>query len=311
MSTTIEDSAVEEDAGKATRTPWAMPTEVDYYGKMLRSIRGKKYEVYAVSRIMHLLDDPEIELVTQKPVLKPDGGMALLDLYLPQFKVGVEVDEGHHFAKGSPEADKLREQAVLDISDIKPLVHLKVPTTDPLDTLKEKTDTLIARIREWKDDAIAQGTFTPYNYGDRYLPDYWRRRGAITIDDDIQMPRMRQVLALFGKDVAHWQMATFTLGENFQVWMPGLDQEHVTPRNDWKNVLSDDGETLTQTQLQGEPGPHNDKMRNVVFAKFKDPVFLDTYYRFLGVFAVDSIDETGRVVTFRREATEIDLTPYL
>ncbi len=183
-------AGIKENVGKATRTPWAMPTEVDYYGKMLRSIRGKKYEVYAVSRIMHLLDDPEIELVTQKPVLKADGSMALLDLYLPQFKVGVEVDEGHHFAKGSPAADKLREQAVLNISDIKPLVHLKVPT-----------DALIARIREWKADAVAQGT---YNYGDRYLPDYWRRRGIITIDDDTQMPRMRQVLALFGKDVAHW-----------------------------------------------------------------------------------------------------------
>ncbi|MCW2165671.1 hypothetical protein B0I12_002836 [Microbacterium hydrothermale] len=306
MSRTVEDSPDEQPK----RTPWTMPSEVDYYGKMLRSIRGKKYEVYAVSRIMHLLDDPEIELVTQKPVLKTDGSMALLDLYLPQFGVGVEVDEGHHFAKGSPEADKLREQAVIDAADVR-IKRLKVPTTDPLSTLKEKTDILIANIREWKVDAVGAGTFTPFNYGDRYRPDYWRSRGKITIDDDIQMPRMPQVLALFGKNVRGWQPATFGLGENYQVWMPGLDQEHVTPRNDWKNVLSDDGETLTQTQLQGNPLPYNDQVRNVVFAKFKDPVFLDTYYRFLGVYAVDSIDDTGMVVTFRREATDIDLSPYV
>ncbi|CAH0123964.1 AbaSI family restriction endonuclease [Microbacterium foliorum] len=314
MSTTIDDSvqaSAEEDASKATRTPWTMPTEVDYYGRMLRSVRGKKYEVYAVSRILHLLDDPEIEIVTQKPIRKPDGSMALLDLYLPQFKVGVEIDEGHHFAKGSPEADKLREQAVLEASDIKPLVHLEVPSTDPLSTLKEKTDTLIADIRRWKADAISTDTFTPYNYGDRYVPEYWRARGKVTVDDDIQMPRMRQVLALFGKKVDHWQMGTYSLGENFQVWMPGLDQEKVTPRKDWKNVLSDDGETLTQTQLVDGDFAHNDQMRNVVFAKFKDPVFLDTYYRFLGVFAVEGIDDTGKIVTFRREATEIDLTPFL
>lgn len=97
----MQTSVKAQQKGKKTRAPWTMPTEVDYYGKMLRSIRGKKYEVYAVSRIMHLLDDPEIELITQKPVLISDGSMALLDLYLPQFKIGIEVDEGHDFAKGS------------------------------------------------------------------------------------------------------------------------------------------------------------------------------------------------------------------
>lgn len=287
-----------------------MPTEVDYYAGMLRAVSGKKYELYAVSRVLHRLDDPEIELVTQKPVRKPDGDLALLDLYLPQFRVGVEVDEGHHFAEGSPEADRLREQAVLDSSAISRFVRLMVPTTDPLSTLKEKTDVLVEDIRAWKADAIAAGTFAPYSYGDRYRPAYWRERGKISTLDDIQMPRMRQVLALFGKDVAHWQKATYSLGKNFQVWMPTLHQKNVTPRDDWKNVLSEDGETLTQEQLRGAIGPHNDRMRNVVFAKFKDPVFLDTYYRFLGVFAVDQIDGSGKTVTFRRDATEIDLTPY-
>lgn len=311
MSTTVEENA-NTVSEKPTRTPWTMPTEVDYYGKMLRSIRGKKYEVYAVSRIMHLLDDPEIELVTQKPVRKADGSLALLDLYLPQFNVGVEVDELHHLDEGTREYDQAREQAIMDVSDIRqPLEHLSVEVTDPLHTLKERTDDLIARIREWKAEAVSAGTFIPFAYGDRYTPSVWRERGKISIDDDIQMPRARHVVELFGHVTTTQRQATYKLGENFQVWMPELHQEVTKDREDWKNVLSEDGQLITQIQLDEPKHPHNPDMRNVVFAKYRHPVFNDTYYRFLGVFAVSGIDDTGREVTFRRTATEIDLTPYL
>ncbi|MGN7949477.1 AbaSI family restriction endonuclease [Microbacterium sp. 22215] len=307
MSTTVEDSASE----KPTRTPWTMPTEVDYYGKMLRSIRGKKYEVYAVSRIMHLLDDPEIELVTQKPVRRADGSLSLLDLYLPQFNVGVEVDELHHLLEGTREHDQAREQAITEVSDIRhPLEHLSVESTDPLNTLKERTDELIARIREWKAEAISAGTFVPFNYGDRYTPSVWRERGKVTLEDDIQMPRATHVVALFGHITNSQRKATYRLGENFQVWMPELHQADGRDRDDWKNVLSEDGQVITQIELDEPKHPHNPDMRNVVFAKYRHPVFNDTYYRFLGVFAVSGIDDTGRVVTLRREATEIDLSPY-
>lgn len=314
MNEQIEDSiqaSAKAEQKKRTRGKWTMPTEVDFSSKMLNSIRGKKYESYAISRIVHLLDDPEIELVTQKPIRLADNSLALLDLFLPQFDIGVEVDELHHLAEGTRAYDQAREQAVIVSSDIHPLVHLSVESTDPLSTLKEKTDELIARIREWKAEAVDAGTFIPFSYGDRYSPEYWRERGVITIDDDIQMPRMRQVLALFGKNVEHWQMGTYALRKNFQVWMPGLHQDNTPNRPDWKNVLGPDGLTITQTQLiDGEFG-HNQDMRSIVFARFKDPVFLDTYYRFLGVFRVDSIDETGRIVTLQREDTQIDLSPYL
>ncbi|WP_145985700.1 AbaSI family restriction endonuclease [Microbacterium phyllosphaerae] len=308
----VEDSihASAEEEGP-TRKPWSMPTEVDYYSKMLKSIKSKRYESYAVSRVVHLLDDPEIELVTQKPIRLADGTLALLDLFLPQFNLGIEIDELHHLDAGTREYDRAREQAVIDIADLPPLVHLGVETTDSLDTLKEKTDDLIRDICGWKRAAITRGTFLPFSYGDRYRPEYWRARGRITTEDDIQMPRIRQVLALFGIDVQFPRRGTHSLHENFQVWMPTLDQKDVTPRKDWKNVLSDTGDIITQTQLIDGDFGHNEDMRSVVFAKYKDPIFLDTYYRFLGIFRVAGIDDTGRVVTLRREQTEIDLTPYL
>lgn len=48
-----------------------------------------------------------------------------------------------------------------------------------------------------------------------------------------------------------------------------------------------------------------DDVERIVFAKFRDPVFGSTYYRFLGVFRV-SAQEDG-IATFSRVATEIRL----
>ncbi|MFJ2543044.1 AbaSI family restriction endonuclease [Microbacterium sp. NPDC087589] len=292
------------------RNRWTPPSDVDFYSRMLRSISGKRYEVYAISRILHLLDDPDIEIITQQPVRLDDGALALLDLYLPQFRVGIEVDELHHFSEGSMEADKIREQAIMNVSrgDIR---RVRVEDAESLTTLKQQVDELIADIRKMKSEALSAGTFTPFVYGNRHNPEHWRSVGTITTDDDIQMHSMVDVCALFGKDVAHWQRGVLPLSVALQVWMPTLAQEGMSARSDWKNTLSRDELTIVEEQVVDGQYVYDPNRRSVVFAKFKDPVFLTQYYRFLGVFEISDIESAGKKrVTYTRVAAEVNLAAH-
>lgn len=287
---------------------WTPPSEVDFHSRMLRSIKGKRYEVYAVSRVIHLLDDPEIELVTQQPVRLEDGRLALLDLYLPQFEMGVEVDELHHFSEDSQAADKVREQAIIKVASTN-IRRVRVDDADSLTTLKREVDDLIASIRQLKTDAVAEGTFTPFVYGHRYDSAHWRSVGIVTTADDIQMHSMVDVLELFGKNVEHWQRGVFRLSDTLQVWMPALAQEGLPSRSDWRNTLSRDERTIVEEQLADGEFIYDKSVRSIVFARFKDPVFLTQYYRFLGVFEIAEIDKSPKKrVTYTRIASDVHLS---
>jgi very-short-patch-repair endonuclease len=278
---------------------------------MLRSIRGKRFEVYVISRIIHLLDDPDIELITQQPVRLDDGKLALVDLYLPQFRLGVEIDERHHFSERSRDADRVRELAIVKVaySDIR---RIEVEEAGSLYALRQKVDDLVERIRALKAKAVADGTFRPFVYGHRYDAEHWRAAGSITTDDDIQMHSMVDVCALFGKSVRHWQRGVLPLTATHRVWMPGLTQEGLSSRSDWRNTLSRDGLTIVEEQLKEGTYAYDQSMRSIVFAKFKDPVFLTKYYRFLGVFEITAIEDLAdkKRVTYTRVASEVDLSEY-
>ncbi len=87
--------------------------------------------------------------------------------------------------------------------------------------------------------------------------------------------------------------------------MPQLAQEGSPARADWENRLLDQGATIVERRLGDWATATYDDVERIVFAKFRDPVFGSTYYRFLGVFRV-SAQEDGNA-TFSRVATEIRL----
>ncbi|MEV8357683.1 AbaSI family restriction endonuclease [Microbacterium sp. NPDC076895] len=292
-----------EQRPKRKRAPRTPPSELDYYARMLQKIQTKKHEVYAISRILHRLDDPEIELVTQQAVHTSDG-LALLDLYLPQFGVALEVDELHHLAAGSKDADKAREQRVLTLANLE-FVRLGIGQVRERDEFRNKVDAFIDDVRSRKQAALSGGTFTPFAFGARFDPDYWRAKGRLTVEDDAQMQVTHHVTRLFGYNHKGWQRAVFPLADGRQLWMPHLAQEGAPKRDDWDNRLSGDGETIVEQRLgDWQTHPYEDVER-VVFAKFRDPVLGAVYYRFLGVYRLAS--QFSDTATFTRISTEIQL----
>ena len=79
----------------------------EFIFRSFRKISNKKEELYVITRIFHLLDDLEIEFVCQQKVRKPDGEIYLVDMFFPQFKIYLEVNEAYHLEETQKLFDKL------------------------------------------------------------------------------------------------------------------------------------------------------------------------------------------------------------
>ena len=218
-----------------------MPNKLDeltYYAKLLTKLRNKKYEFYVVSRIIHLLNDTEIQFTTQQVVRKNDGRRYLIDLYFPQFQIAVEIDESHHLS--NEEADRVREREIVTSADVKIFFRIKCDNNSNLASVHQQIDELINEIRLQKDN----GNFKPYSYQDEFSVEKWLKVGRLRIDDGAKFRTHADVLRLFGKDYTLHQASISPLNEKVQVWFPKLYKN-----NDWVNSIDNGGKEINQTKV--------------------------------------------------------------
>ena len=270
--------------------------ELTYYSKMLTKIKYKKYEFYVISRIIHLLNDFEIQFTTQQIVKKPDGRRYLIDLYFPQFKLAIEIDESHHLSQ--EEADKYREKEVTHLLNTK-FERINCTKNASFESVNHQIDQLVNKIKVLKQNSK---TFVPYSYRQEYSVKKWIENGVIHIMDTAKFRTHVDVLKLFGKEVKSHQRATFLLREDLQLWFPKL-----YPNADWINTISSDGSIIEQTKSNGYMEVKDIK-NSIVFAHFKD-VLGNTYYVFKGIFRC--VDNTPKKIIYERIANEIDLSDFL
>src|SRR6056300_1519980 len=71
--------------------------KANYVANTLAKLKHKKWELYIVSRIVHILNDFEIEFVCQQLILLENGKWVFADIYYPQFNLCLEINErgGH------------------------------------------------------------------------------------------------------------------------------------------------------------------------------------------------------------------------
>ena len=87
----------------------------DYILRSLSKISHKKWELFIVSRIIHNLDDPEIEFSCQQAIkTKKRDKPYLTDLCFPQLKLYLEVHESYHENEKQKLTDKHRKREILD-----------------------------------------------------------------------------------------------------------------------------------------------------------------------------------------------------
>ena len=268
--------------------------ELTYYAKLLTKIRNKKYEFYVVSRIIHLLNDTEIQFTTQQLIRKKDGKRYLIDLYFPQFKIAVEIDESHHLS--NEEADRAREREIISYVDVE-FFRIKCDNNSNIESVHKRIDTLIDKIRHLKNNK----DFRPYSYQDEFSVDQWLKAGKLTISDGAKFRTHADVLRLFGKNYKLHQAGSSPLNEKVQVWFPKLYKN-----KDWINSISPDGEIIEQTRV-GNDMEIKEIKDSIVFAHQTD-VLGNIYYSFKGIFRCTR--HTKNEISYERIATEVIFSDY-
>ena len=282
----------------------------DYILRAFSKIQHKKWELYVITRIVHLLDDPDLEFVCQQLIKTPDHKRYLADLCFPELELYFEVDELQHSSKEHAIADENRMKEIIDASHF---TEKRIQIYDnnlkikELTEINEEIDSLIRYIKDRKQEYIANNNFNPWDYYNKYNPEVHIERGYIDTKDNVSFLYHRDALRCFGYDRGHFQRAVWSIkGTSKGVWFPKLYENDL-----WNNSLSDDFKRIEMTKKDHSTIEIEfEDVEWFVFAHYKD--FLgQTVYKFLGEFHSSRELSTDSCRVFIRQGTHVDLSKFL
>ena len=281
----------------------------DYILRNFSKIKHKKWELYVITRIIHLLNDPEIEFVCQQIVKTPENKRYLTDLFFPTLKLYYEIDEAQHSSDQHIISDVHRQREIVDATGF---VEKRIRVFDEnindrsLNEINIEVDAFIDFIKKRKKQFISKNNFISWNYETKYSPEPHLKRGYIDVKDNVVFLNHRDTLRCFGYKKGHHQRATWTIkGTKKHVWFPKLYKN-----NDWNNSLSDDFKTIEMKRtdnsiLSDVPG----RIESIVFAHYKN-LFGQIVYKFLGEFHTSIKESTNYKWVYIRKQTKINLNEY-
>lgn len=285
-----------------------------YVTRNFQKISGKRWELYVITRVIHLLNDPDIEYVCQQYINPPKNKeYYLADLAFPSLKLYLEIDEGQHGGESHQAADIKRDAEILEATDweckrIAVYVNQGNTKVDKkLELLNQEIDRFVEHIRIKKQNLISQGNDIVWEYEKKFLPETFIKKQQINVSDNVSLLNHRDVLRLFGYTKGHYQRAVWKV-EKFteMVWFPKLYSN-----SDWVNEFDEKTDTIHQHRKDMKPHPisPNDENDRIVFAHQKN-IFGQTVYKFYGVFVFDHLRTDPVNHYFKRIKTSINLNKY-
>lgn len=273
----------------------------------------KDKENYILNAIWHRLNNMDLEPVTQQCIRLKNGKRAMIDLYFPQIKYGIECDEGYH--KANTYKDLEREvsiEEVLSAVDVDKDFWLeRIDATKTLNEINNDIENAVKEINKrikklWKP--------LKWKSTDERIEDVIEN-GKLRVEDLIPFQTEAKVGPCFNKSPKSWQKGYFALNDTYQLWFPKLALEEdndikAATATGWINILSDDWTSIIEYNKE-----HSEKMKEdkymekdrIVFAHSKD-AYGRKAYRFIGIFHYVGLEKGRR--KYQRCATEIDLTQF-
>lgn len=278
-------------------------TKLEYITRQLARAEKKRFEHYVVTRVWHLLDDLSIKFVTQQYVTRPQG-RALTDMYFPQLRLHVEVDEGHH--KKQIEWDRLREADIINATGHE---VIRVDVTTSVEEINQEIDRIVKRLRDKKLEAGAG--FRAWDVEAEQNPRTYIEKGYIDLEDDVAFKTMVDAANCFGhsyKPLAIWGGGVNHPNEAGKIiWCPKL-----YPNKKWNNRISDDETTIWEISALPEKAQYHidlclndERQSRIVFASVRSPLG-DLMYRFKGEYRLDREATNYQVgAVWKRAATRV------
>ena len=290
-----------------------MEDKKEYLIRTLSRTKRKDYENYVINRLYTRLNDLDIKPMTQKYIkrdINNKHGYCLIDLYFPQFNIGIECDEPHHILQ--EEADKLRTEDI--ISKLSNYNEQRITVYNKtIIELNNAIDKIVENIKLTKEEQIKNGIFKKWEI---LTPQkYFADKDKITIFDDIIFSTINEASNLiFGTNYRGQQRAWFPirniLNKQIMAWFPKLAVEKdglmVACSNGWNNTLNDSKDTIIEyNEFRQNLSNDFDRRERVTFMKMWDEVNNRMGYKFLGVFL--PIDKIGGKVIHKRIDTEFKI----
>ena len=291
-------------------------TKQNFILKCLRKISHKEWELFVITRIIHGLDDDEIEFVTQQLIRKPDGQRYLTDLYFPQLGFHIEIDEKDHDKK--VKEDERREQDIVQMTGHK-IERIKISDGNEhqrdISQIRADVDRLISKIRDMKCVAMHENRFDPWDFESRYLADPVIKRGHVSIKDNVVFKTQAEALRCFGYNKGLYQRGAWVIpdGTNDVVWFPRLYKQGW-----WVNELAEEGKTIRERAITEDGRVSIKKQmseaakypgrKHIVFAKYRDVLGFNLL-RYVGSFQINFGRSTGDCLVFDRIADQECIRP--
>jgi len=269
----------------------------EYILKSLSKLRHKKWELYGISRIIHKLNDPDIEFVCQQLVRFSSNDWALVDLYFPQFHLHLEIDEKQHGKTQHEIDDKKRTASIIEATGHSKPDRIKayIKKNDKyvprlLSEFDLEIDKFIEKIRKLKEQQILKDHFVPWDLNKQYAPEPHKERGIIDLSIGAAFRTHQIALSCFGYGGKDYRKAAWKVPylDDTIVWFPKL-----YANKDWVNSLENNGKAIVEKYIgendnkkkrllktTGKPDTRNTR---IVFAHEADALG-KTLYRFKGVF---------------------------
>ena len=270
--------------------------------RQLAKTNKKNEENYAITRIIHRIDDLGVKFVTQQYVKRPEG-YALTDLYLPQIQLHVEIDEPPYI--DNAEADRIRQADIIAATSH---TVVRIDTAGNLEDFNRRIDNVVEEIQ----GRLRGSSFEPWDPDKEQDPATYIAKGYVDSNEDVAFRTHAQACNCFGHNYQQWQrgLAKHKHETGVVLWFPKLYENQG-----WVNTISDDEKTISEWSKGDNEGfvtwflQDTKSHKRLVFAHVNGPLG-DVMYRFKGLYEAD-VEETRRAhtVTYRRTATRVKTYP--
>lgn len=297
----------------------------EYLMNQFKRTYQKKYENYCIVRIYTLLNNLNIKIVTQQLFKRDDGKIALADLYFPQLKCWVEIDENHHGKH--KEEDKEREKEIIRnkqnaldeiVTDKLECFRIDVGEEQNIENINQQIDNIVVKIN----DKIKKlgDKFVVWDINEKRLS-YYINKGYIEFKDDVKFRTIFEITNLFNKNYKGYQRGDFKTGfDNEIVWCPTLYLENGDERkyknNNWINRISEDHSYIYERKKENNDEAVEYALENenqfirFVFPRYKDPSG-ELMYKYRGKFVLDKeLTKKEQCKVWKKIGDKIDLTKY-
>lgn len=287
--------------------------KLEYIARSLSRGTNKKYETYVINAIYQRINNTNLIIETQKEIKLDNGYRALMDLYLPQFKIAVEVDEGYHSSKEQNAHDIWREDSInnvisrTNIGDFIRFERVKAYNVT-LEEINKRIDEIVNMIKE----KIINRTEPLVFLSDEERIKDIKKRGYIKRDDYFYT-NCEIINIVYGKSLKGWQKAGYKL-----IWFPVMSMKengNLTDKNSWQNFFNSSQTIIYERSIRNEVSEkkkkqsildfQNNKIR-IVFAKDKDS-FGKFKKRFVGVFKAMGWDDNLNAQIWELVLTKINI----